>query len=63
MLNIDPNLEKFIEANLLDVQAGNVNTTINQAKDYLFRITNPYQASKELSMFIKHLKQLRQETI
>lgn len=55
----DPNLDKFIETNLSDIEVGNIKPVLSQVKDYLFQITSPYQASKELSSFIIRLKQLR----
>lgn len=57
----DPNIQKFIDANLLDIKNGDITTVVSHVKDYLFRITSPFQASKELAAFMSHLRRLENQ--
>lgn len=57
----DPNLDKFINHHLDDIQAGKIHVVISQVKDYLFKIAPPYRASRELALFISHIRQLHKD--
>jgi pyridoxal biosynthesis lyase PdxS len=57
-IKLDPNLEKFIETNYADIMEGKINTVVTQAKDYLFKVASPYQASRELAQFVSHVRRL-----
>ena len=55
-MKLDPNLEKFIEANLSDIKRGQLSRSITHAEDYLFTITNSIQANKELDNFVRIIR-------
>lgn len=57
---MDPNLTKILEAEMKNVQAGNVDRVLAQAKDYLGHIHghNYIASSREFREFRRHVRGL-----
>lgn len=60
-IKMDPNLEKMMEVHDKEIKKGKFFNVLAEAKDYLFKVTNPTKASREFSQFVKHLNKISKE--